>query len=129
LAVEVKVPVLAESVAQASILKWHKKPGDTVKRGDSLTDIETDKVTLEVAAPNSGTLLEILKDEGADVSSNEVIARIETAMGQSPAALACHRCRGHPGIPRKTGGTFRNRAILSQVITGSQAFDYLPPVR
>jgi len=77
--VEVKVPVLAESVAEASILKWHKKPGDKVKRGDSLTDIETDKVTLEVAAPNNGILKEILKEEGADVTSNEVIARIETS--------------------------------------------------
>ena len=77
--VEVKVPVLAESVAEASILKWHKKPGDPVNRGDSLTDIETDKVTLEVAAPNNGVLKEILKEEGADVTSNEVIARIDTS--------------------------------------------------
>jgi 2-oxoglutarate dehydrogenase E2 component (dihydrolipoamide succinyltransferase) len=77
--VEVKVPVLAESVAEASILKWHKQPGDPVNRGDSLTDIETDKVTLEVAAPNNGVLKEILKEEGADVTSNEVIARIDTS--------------------------------------------------
>lgn len=77
--VEVKVPVLAESVAEASILKWHKQPGDPVNRGDSLTDIETDKVTLEVAAPDNGVLKEILKEEGADVTSNEVIARIDTS--------------------------------------------------
>jgi 2-oxoglutarate dehydrogenase E2 component (dihydrolipoamide succinyltransferase) len=76
-AVEVKVPVLAESVAEASLLKWHKKVGDKVSRGDSLIDIETDKVTLEVAAPNDGILSEILKQDGEEVKSNEVIARIE----------------------------------------------------
>lgn len=78
MAVEVKVPVLAESVAEATLMKWHKKVGDKVNRGDSLIDIETDKVTLEVAAPNDGILNEILKQDGAEVKSNEVIARIET---------------------------------------------------
>jgi len=84
--VEVKVPVLAESVAEATLLNWHKKPGDTVARGDSLIDIETDKVTLEVAAPNNGVLLEILKGDGEDVTSDEVIARIETDAGAARAA-------------------------------------------
>lgn len=78
MAVEVKVPVLAESVAEATLMKWHKNVGDSVKRGDSLIDIETDKVTLEVAAPNDGILSEILKQDGAEVKSDEVIARIET---------------------------------------------------
>lgn len=79
--VEVKVPVLAESVAEATLMSWQKKPGDTIRRGDSLIDIETDKVTLEVAAPNNGVLVEILKGDGEDVESNEVIARIETQSG------------------------------------------------
>lgn len=76
--VEVKVPMLAESVADATLIEWHKKTGDVVKRGDSLIDIETDKVTLEVAAPNNGVLTEILKENGEDVISNEIIARIDT---------------------------------------------------
>lgn len=76
--VDVKVPVLAESVAEATLMNWHKKPGETVSRGDSLIDIETDKVTLEVAAPNNGVLVEILKKDGEDVESDEVIARIDT---------------------------------------------------
>lgn len=84
--VEVKVPVLAESVAEATLLNWHKKPGDAVARGDSLIDIETDKVTLEVAAPNNGVLLEILKGDGEDVASDEVIARIETEAGTDRAS-------------------------------------------
>ena len=78
MAVEVKVPILAESVAEATLMKWHKKVGDDVKRGDSLIDIETDKVTLEVAAPDNGVLSEILKYDGEEVQSDEVIARIDT---------------------------------------------------
>ena len=76
--VEVKVPVLAESVAEANLLQWHKKVGDTVKRGENLIDIETDKVTLEVAAPTNGVLTEILKQDGEDVKSDELIAKIDT---------------------------------------------------
>lgn len=76
--IEVKVPVFAESVAEANLLNWHKKVGDIVKRGDNLVDIETDKVTLEVAAPNNGVLIEILKQDGEDVASDEIIARIDT---------------------------------------------------
>lgn len=76
--IEVKVPVLAESVAEANLLSWHKRVGDFVKRGDNLIDIETDKVTLEVAAPNNGVLIEILKHDGEDVQSDEIIAIIDT---------------------------------------------------
>ena len=78
MSVEVKVPVLAESIAEANLLQWHKKAGDPVKRGENLIDIETDKVTLEVAAPSSGILTEILKQNGEDVQSDEIIARIES---------------------------------------------------
>ena len=87
--VEVKVPVLAESVAEATLMNWHKQPGDAISRGDSLIDIETDKVTLEVAALNDGVLVEILKGDGELVESNEVIARIDTeAAVAAPAAPA-----------------------------------------
>lgn len=86
--VDVKVPVLAESVAEATLMNWHKQPGDSVSRGDSLIDIETDKVTLEVAALNDGVLTEILKGDGELVESNEVIARIDTAAGKAELAAA-----------------------------------------
>ncbi|MEX2516622.1 MAG: 2-oxoglutarate dehydrogenase complex dihydrolipoyllysine-residue succinyltransferase [Gammaproteobacteria bacterium] len=76
--VDIKVPQLAESVAEASLMSWHKKAGDTVSRGDNLIDIETDKVTLEVTAPNDGVLKEIVREDGSQVGSNEVIARIDT---------------------------------------------------
>ena len=82
--VEVRVPVLAESVAEATLMDWHKQPGDTVTFGDSLIDVETDKVTLEVVAPEDGMLVNILKNSGEDVESNELIAQIETE-GQASA--------------------------------------------
>jgi len=77
--VDVKVPVLAESVSEATLISWHKKQGDVVKRGDNLIDIETDKVTLEVAALSDGVLTEIVKGNGENVQSDEVIARIDSS--------------------------------------------------
>lgn len=76
--IDVKVPVLAESVAEATLLTWQKRAGEQVKRGDNLIDIETDKVTLEVSALNDGVISEILKDDGEIVQSDEIIARIDT---------------------------------------------------
>lgn len=85
--IEVKVPALSESVAEATLISWHKKQGETVERGENLVDIETDKVVLELPAPQSGTLAEIIKDDGATVTSEEIIARIDTAaQGEKPAA-------------------------------------------
>ena len=106
--IEVRVPVLAESVAEATLMSWRKKTGEFVQRGDSLIDIETDKVTLEVAAPNNGILTEILKADGADVVSNEVIARIETKSGavtnspQKPATAPLQQSLPVGDIPAKT---------------------------
>ena len=76
--IEVRVPVLAESVAEATLMDWRKQPGDAVRFGDALIDVETDKVTLEVVAPEDGTLINILKNSGEDVESNELIAQIDT---------------------------------------------------
>jgi len=81
MSIEVKVPVLAESVSEASLLSWYKQPGDLVKEGDKLVDVETDKVVLEVVAPKSGMITEILRQKGEKVNSEEVIAKIdETAV-------------------------------------------------
>jgi len=76
--IEVKVPQLSESVAEATLLSWHKKPGDFVRRDENLVDIETDKVVLETPAPDSGVLLKIIKGDGGTVVSKEVIAQIDT---------------------------------------------------
>lgn len=76
--IEIKAPAFAESIDEASLLTWHKSEGETVKRGENLIDIETDKVTLEVVAPGDGVLAEIIKQNGELVKSNELIARIDT---------------------------------------------------
>lgn len=86
--VDVKVPVLAESIAEATLLKWQKQAGERVERGENLIDIETDKVTLEVSALNNGVLAEILKENGAIVESDEVIARIDTGAAVRPVPAA-----------------------------------------
>lgn len=76
--IEVKVPQLSESVAEATLLTWHKKPGEHVRRDENLVDIETDKVVLETPAPESGVITRIIKGDGGTVTSNEVIAQIDT---------------------------------------------------
>ncbi len=77
MSIEVKVPALPESVADATIATWHKKVGDRVTRDENILDLETDKVVLEVPAPTDGVLTEILFKEGATVTSGELLARIE----------------------------------------------------
>jgi 2-oxoglutarate dehydrogenase E2 component (dihydrolipoamide succinyltransferase) len=75
---EVPVPQLSESVAEATLLQWHKKVGEAVDRDENLIDIETDKVVLELPAPTQGVIVEILKENGSTVVAGEIIARIDT---------------------------------------------------
>ena len=86
--IEVKVPQLPESVAEATLVSWHKKPGDAVARDENLIDVETDKVVLELPAPGDGVLVEIVKADGSTVTSNEVIAVIDTEAKGAAAAPA-----------------------------------------
>ena len=85
--VEVKVPQLSESVSEATLLAWHKKQGEAVKRDENLIDIETDKVVLELPAPVDGVLVSILKGDKGTVVAGEVIARIDTE-GKAAAVAA-----------------------------------------
>ena len=85
--IEVKVPQLPESVTEATLVNWHKKAGEPVKRDENLIDVETDKVVLELPAPGDGILIEITRADGATVTSNDVIGVIDTdAKGTQPAA-------------------------------------------
>lgn len=88
--IEVKVPMLPESVADATISTWHKKAGDAVSRDENLMDLETDKVMLEVPSPVDGILKEIIKKSGDVVQANEIVAIIEqgVAAAASPAPVA-----------------------------------------
>ena len=85
MSIEVKVPVLPESVADATVAAWHKKPGDTVHRDENLVDLETDKVVLEVPSPVDGMLQEIASDSGATVTSGELLGVIEEGAVEAPA--------------------------------------------
>ncbi|MGZ8151601.1 MAG: biotin/lipoyl-containing protein, partial [Methylovulum sp.] len=85
MSIEVLVPNLPESVADATLITWHKKAGDTVNKNDNLVDLETDKVVLEVTAPEAGILSQILKEDGAIVTSGELLALLETQTAQAPA--------------------------------------------
>ena len=76
--IEVKVPQLSESVAEATLVSWHKKAGQMVKADENLVDIETDKVVLETPAPAAGVLIKIIKPDGSTVASKEIIAQIDT---------------------------------------------------
>ena len=86
--IEVKVPQLPESVAEATLVNWHKKPGEAVKRDENLIDIETDKVVLELPSPGDGVLAEITRPDGATVTSNDVIAVIDTDGKAAPASTS-----------------------------------------
>ena len=86
--VEVKVPQLSESVAEATLLQWKKKVGEAVSADEILIDVETDKVVLEVPAPSAGVLVEILCADGSTVMADQLIARIDTAASASAAAPA-----------------------------------------
>src|SRR2546427_5802896 len=87
--IEVKVPVLPESITEATLVNWHKKAGDAVKRDENLVDVETDKIVLELPAPASGIVTEIRKSDGGTVNAKEVIAVIDTdAKGASAAEAA-----------------------------------------
>ncbi|MGB6137729.1 MAG: biotin/lipoyl-containing protein, partial [Shewanella sp.] len=96
MSIEIKVPVLPESVADATIATWHVKPGEAVTRDQNLVDIETDKVVLEVVAPEDGSISELLFQEGDTVLGEQVIANfvagvvsgqeVTKAEAQAPAA-------------------------------------------
>jgi 2-oxoglutarate dehydrogenase E2 component (dihydrolipoamide succinyltransferase) len=95
--VDVKVPQLSESVAEATLLAWHKKEGEAVARDENLIDIETDKVVLELPAPADGVISKIIKGDGGTVIAGEVIAQIDTeAKAAAAAASATAPLGGKP---------------------------------
>ena len=96
MATEIKVPVLGESVTEATVARWLKQPGDTVAMDDPLVELETDKVTLEVNAPAAGTLTEVLAGEGANVAVGAVLGRI----GEGGAKPAPTKATAAPAAPK-----------------------------
>ena len=99
--VEVKVPQLPESVAEATLVSWHKQPGEAVRRDENLIDVETDKVVLELPAPAAGVLVEVLVPNGATVKSLDVIAVIDTDAKAKAAPTAAVEAAAAPAPAAK----------------------------
>lgn len=95
---EIKVPELPESVADALVAVWHKKPGDAVKRGESLVDIETDKIVLEVPAPADGVMGDILQPQGSTVTSDQLLATMQGGAAVAVAATAAAAAKSESAI-------------------------------
>jgi 2-oxoglutarate dehydrogenase E2 component (dihydrolipoamide succinyltransferase) len=92
--IEIRVPQLPESIADATLVAWHKQPGEPVSRDENLADLETDKVVLEVPAPTNGVLRELRVQSGATVTSGQLIAVIEAGAAAQPLASAATRAVG-----------------------------------
>ena len=108
--IDVLVPQLSESVAEATLVSWHKKEGEAVSRDENLIDIETDKVVLELPAPDGGVIVKVIKGDGETVVSGEVIAQIDTsakATASAPAAAAAPAPAAAPAAsaPAAAAGT------------------------
>jgi len=103
--IEVKVPQLPESVADATLVAWHKKAGETVRREENLVDLETDKVVLEVPAPVDGVLKQIVAADGAVVTSGQVLALLEPGEVASAAAPKPAAAKAAPAPAAKPAST------------------------
>lgn len=112
MSIEVRVPNLPESVADATLVSWHKQPGDPVSQGENLIDLETDKVVLELPAPADGVMGEIVRGDGETVTTNDLLATIEESSGavaqaaqapagdSAPAAVAAEAPALSPAVRR-----------------------------
>ncbi len=118
---EIKVPVLPESVADATVVNWHKKAGDSVTRDETLVELETDKVVLEVPAPEDGVLAEIIQAEGATVVSDDVLATLSAA-GASTSAPA-------KSEPAKTASKVESPEVASASSSADSSTPASPSVR
>ena len=118
MSIEVKVPVLPESVSDATIANWRKKVGEAVARDENLVDLETDKVVLEVPSPVDGVLKEIRFDTGATVTSEQVIAVIEQGAA-APAPAKAEAPKAAPAAPAKAAAPAAAAPAPSQLPPGA----------
>jgi 2-oxoglutarate dehydrogenase E2 component (dihydrolipoamide succinyltransferase) len=104
MSIEVRVPQLPESVADATLVAWHKQPGDTVSRDENLVDLETDKVVLEVPAPAAGVIKELKVQNGATVTSGQVLAILEEGAVEAKPAAPKEEAKAAPAETKSNGG-------------------------
>jgi 2-oxoglutarate dehydrogenase E2 component (dihydrolipoamide succinyltransferase) len=117
--IEVKVPQLPESVADATLVAWHKKAGDSVRREENLVDLETDKVVLEVPAPADGVIREIVANDGAVVTSGQLLAILEPgAAGAAAGSAAKAAVASKPAAPKLAAETSPRIAAAAPAAPG-----------
>ncbi|MCC8554402.1 dihydrolipoyllysine-residue succinyltransferase [Xanthomonas hortorum] len=126
MATEVKVPVLPESVSDATIASWHKKAGEAVKRDENLVDLETDKVVLEVPSPVDGVLKEIKFEAGSTVTSNQILAIIEEG-AVAAAAPADEKKAEAPAPAAAAPAAAPAAAAAAPAAASKSSADALPP--
>ena len=127
---EIKVPQLPESVADATLVAWHKQPGDSVSRDENLADLETDKVVLEVPAPMNGVIKEIRIQSGTTVTSGQVLAVIDEAgAGAGAGAKAAGGAAGGASAPAAAAKAAPAAASASSEAGGKDADKLSPSVR
>ncbi|NLS11575.1 2-oxoglutarate dehydrogenase complex dihydrolipoyllysine-residue succinyltransferase [Vibrio sp. SM6] len=128
--IEILVPDLPESVADATVATWHKKPGDAVARDEVIVDIETDKVVLEVPAPDAGVLEAIIEDEGATVLSKQLIAKLKLgAVAGEPTADTTEATEASPDKRHKAVLTEESNDALSPAVRRLLAEHGLEPTQ
>src|SRR5512145_1703321 len=116
MSIEVRVPQLPESVADATLVAWRKKPGDSVSRDENLVDLETDKVVLEVPAPSAGVITELRVADGATVTSGQLLAILDESAAATGAAAGAagkpvrSETKAAVAPERKTEGTPQPKA-------------------
>ena len=110
--IDVKVPMLSESVSEGTLLEWKKKVGEAVARDEILIDIETDKVVLEVPSPQAGVLVEIVAQDGETVVADQVLARIDTAATAAAEAPAAAPAEAAPAAPAAAPAATQNNAAM-----------------
>ncbi|MBV6862295.1 dihydrolipoyllysine-residue succinyltransferase [Xanthomonas euvesicatoria] len=127
MATEVKVPVLPESVSDATIASWHKKAGEAVKRDENLVDLETDKVVLEVPSPVDGVLKEIKFDTGSTVTSNQILAIIEEGAVAAAAPAEAKKADAPAPAAAAPAAAPASAAAAAPAAASKSAADALPP--
>src|SRR5690348_9512599 len=122
MAIEIKVPQLPESVADATLVTWHKQAGQAVTRDENLADLETDKVVLEVPAPVNGVLKELRIVAGTSVTSGQVLAVLEEGAAATAPAAA-------PAKPAAVAPATAKPTAAAAPVTGNQGDKLAPSVR
>jgi 2-oxoglutarate dehydrogenase E2 component (dihydrolipoamide succinyltransferase) len=126
---EIRVPQLPESVADATLVTWHKQPGDPIRRDENLADLETDKVVLEVPAPSNGVMQEIRVQSGTVVRSGQVLAVIEEASGAGAAATAARAAAPAPAREPSAAAREPPASASARVSAPAKASPAPEPVR